>query len=106
MGKEDKQVIDMANCSGERRKQRARELAEALRCEENTRRRIQRQRAQRQRKVLLKLIPALVCILAALLILAAIASGWVGGEDAAWAAALAVVIAFAGGLRLAVAGRR
>ena len=106
MSKEDNQVIDMANCSGERREQQARELAEALRCEENKCRRIRKLRLQRQRQVLLRTIPALMCILAALLILASIASGWVGGEDVAWAAALAVAIAFGGGLRLAVAGRR
>lgn len=106
MSKEDKQVIDMANRSGERRERETMEQAETIRCEENTRRRIRKLRLQRQRQVLLRLIPALMCILTALLLLAGIAAEWVIGEDVAWAAALAVAIAFGGGLRLAQAARR
>ena len=91
MSKEDKQVIDMANSAGERRT-----AEESNKIIMGSYRRIQRK--LRIRQVLLHLIPSLVCILAALAILAAIASGV---ADAKYAAALATVLGFAGGICMA-----
>lgn len=98
MSKEDKQVIDMANSAGERRT--AEEVNESIM---DAYHRIQRQ--LRFRRLLLHLIPALVCILAAMMTLATITSGRICVADAGWAAALEMVLGVAGGMCLAEALR-
>lgn len=101
MSKEDKQAIDMANSSGERLERQTLEREEALRCEENTRKRIQMMKRHHLRRFLLSLIPALMFALAGLVLVAEMSAGSIKGEDVPWAAALAVVFAFAGGIKMA-----
>lgn len=106
MSKEDREVIEMANSSWERRKRETLERAEAMRCERNYRKQIRQEKRKYQRKVLVELIPALLLILTALVILAAIVAGSLSQADTAWAAAIAVVLAFGGGLYMAENARR
>lgn len=106
MNKEDKQVIDMANSSGIRLDMIAMERKEQRRREADMRKQIRRKKRKLMREALLRLIPALVCILVALVLLAVIMAGHLSPADAARAAAIAVVIAFGGGLKLATVERR
>ena len=101
MSKEDKQVIDMANSSGERLNMIVMERKEQRRREAQMRRAARRKKQKMMRKALLELIPALVCILVAMVLLSVIMAGHLSPADAARAAAIAVVIAFGGGLKLA-----
>lgn len=101
MSKEDKQVIDMANSSGERLNMIAMERKEQRRREAQMRRAACRKKRKKMREHLRKLIPALVLILLALVLLAIIAAEQLSLADTAYAAAIAVVIAFGAGLKLA-----
>lgn len=98
MSKEDKQVIDMANSAGERR--RAEELERFI---EEAHRRIMKQ--LRFRRLLLRLITALLWILAACLVMASLVAGRVPQSDVVSWCALILVEGIAGGMSLAEALR-
>lgn len=101
MSKEDRQAIDLANSASERRERQEWERAEALRCEENTRRRTSEQKRQWRKKVLIAMIPAMVYLLTAMLVLAAMVAGWVKTGDMPFTACLNLVLGFAGGRAMA-----
>lgn len=98
MSMEDKAVIDMANSAGERR-EKAKQDREAERNWERFMRKMHR------RQLLMGIIPALMCILAATAVLAAVASGSIDPEQVKWATALTLVTGIAGGMCLAEALR-
>lgn len=88
MSKEDREVIEMANSSKERRE------------EKEAQRRVWRQ--MRLRRFLVTMIPALFCILVALNILVGILEGWI---RSGWASGMILVLGVASGLCLAEAFR-
>lgn len=98
MSIEDKQVIDMANSSGERRDH------ESI-AQERQKKWIQMARKLRRQMILKAMIPALLCSLVALLVLAAITSGQIAAGDMPWAAAVGTVLSYCGGMCMADALR-
>lgn len=105
MSKEDKQVIDMANSSGERLERDLREKEEHLQHEARYQHCVKMMKAFKRRQRLKAMIPALLCCLSALALLAQFVTGNVAPQMELYTAAVMILCAATFGYGLSEALR-